>query len=78
MTAELTTLARRLGVDEGRLAALAAHTAEENGLLEHAVERAMEDEDRAFDRALTEALGFVPRLLRGPAQKLLFPGGGRG
>ena len=78
MTAELDSLARRLGVDPRRLAPLRAAGAADIRRVDAAVERAMEDEDRAFDAALTDALRFVPRLLRGTAQKLLFPGGRRG
>jgi hypothetical protein len=76
--AELDMLAQRLGVDPRRLAPLRASGQDEIARLRGAVERAMEDEDRAFDAALEEALRFVPRLLRGTAQRLLFPGGRRG
>jgi hypothetical protein len=78
MTAELDALAQRLGVDRQRLTPLRASAPDDIAALDAAVARAMEQEDRAFDAALEEALRFVPRLLRGPAQKLLFPGGRRG
>ncbi|UDY22342.1 hypothetical protein [Nocardioides sp. Kera G14] len=78
MGVEHARLAKRLGVPETRLAALQDHRAEDLARLDAVIDRAMESEDRAFDGALDEALRFVPRLVRGPAQKLLFPGGRRG
>lgn len=78
MTAELTRLAGRLGVDEQRLAAFASYDGADLARLDAAVERAMTAEDHAFEEALEKALGFVPRLLRGTAQKLLHQGGHRG
>ncbi|MFT4264221.1 MAG: hypothetical protein QM572_12615 [Nocardioides sp.] len=78
MSTQLAPLAQRLGVPEARLSALRDHASGDLARLEEIVARAMESEDAAFDSALDEALRFVPRLVRGPAQKLLFPGGRRG
>lgn len=76
--AALTALADRLGVPGQRLAPLAGFSDQQVGTLDRAVETAMAAEDRAFDAALKDALSYVPWLLRGPAAKLLFPGGRRG
>ncbi len=78
MTQAVSALADRLGVPESRLTALAEYDASQIATLEQAVATAMREEDAAFDAALDEALRFVPRLLRGAARGLLFPGGGRG
>ncbi|MFT4286417.1 hypothetical protein [Nocardioides sp.] len=78
MSGELASLANRIGVTEQQLSPFRAYAPDELGRLDTAVARAMTDEDVAFDKALDEALRFVPKLLRGTAQKLLFPGGRRG
>lgn len=78
MTADVSRLADRLGLEPGRLAAFETYDQSQIDELEAIVARAMEAEDQAFDEALDDALRFVPKLLRGPAQKLLFPGGRRG
>lgn len=78
MGADVSRLAGRLGVQPTRLAPFETYDAAQLDHLETAVGRAMDAEDKAFDAALEEALRFVPRLLRGTAQKLLFPGGRRG
>lgn len=77
MTDELTTLARRLGVDPARLSALTSYDGAEVARLDAAVAHAVAVEDQAFEEALEKALGLVPRMLRGTAQKL-FQGGQRG
>ncbi len=78
MSGELTSLAKRIGVAELQLNPFRAYPGEELGRLDAAVAQAMDEEDVAFDKAMDESRRFVPRLLRGPAQKLLFPGGRRG
>jgi hypothetical protein len=78
MTDELTTLAQRLGVEPGRLTALASYDGSEIGRLDAAVERAMAKDDHTFREALEHALTLVPRMLRGTAQKLLDHGGHHG
>ena len=76
--AALSPLAERLGVEPGRLAPLAGYGEDQIARLDALVARAMQQEDEAFDASLEEALRFVPKLLRGRAAKLLFPGGDRG
>ncbi|HEY0887983.1 MAG TPA: hypothetical protein VGE38_00050 [Nocardioides sp.] len=78
MGADVSRLARRLGVQPRGLAPFERYDDAQLQQLDTIVGRAMEAEDKAFDAALEEALRFVPRLLRGTAQKLLFPGGRRG
>lgn len=78
MTQAVSSLADQLGVPASRLALLEEYDDAQVATLEQAITTAMRDEDTAFDAALDEALRFVPRLLRGPARGLLFPGGGRG
>ena len=78
MTAELDRLAQRLRVTPAAIEMLAGAAREDVETLDTLVAHAMEDEDKAFDAALEDALRFIPRLLRGTAQKLLFPGGRRG
>ncbi len=46
--------------------------------LDELVRGAMDAEDRAFAGSLEEALGLLPRLVRGTARRMLFPGGARG
>lgn len=67
----IASLARRLGVDEDRLTALTAYDGADLARLDAAVARAMSDEDQAFAAAIEKALGLVPRMLRGTAEKLL-------
>lgn len=71
MTAELETLATRLGVEPARLAALERYDGTQVARLDAAVAGAMARDDHAFEDALGRALGFVPRLLRGTAQRFL-------
>ncbi len=78
MSAELDRLAQRLRVTPAALDMLEDAGSKEVQSLDAIVAHAMDDEDKAFDKALEDALRFIPRLLRGTAQKLLFPGGRRG
>ena len=75
---DVNRLAGQLGVPTARLAMLERYDDAAIARLEQALAGATVAEDRAFDKALDEALRFIPRLLRGTAQKLLFPGGRRG
>jgi len=77
-TGGLGRVAATLGVPEETLAPLAAYDEVELQRLDELVRAALSAEDRAFEAGLEEALRFVPRLLRGAAKGLLFPGGGRG
>lgn len=77
-TTDLDRLAKRLRVTPAALAMLEESDAADVERLDTIVATAMTNEDKAFEQALEEALRFIPRLLRGPAQKLLFPGGKRG
>lgn len=74
----LGRVAATLGVPEERLAPLTSYDDKELCHLDDLIVGALRAEDRAFEDGLEEALRFVPRLLRGPAKALLFPGGGRG
>jgi hypothetical protein len=78
MSVELDRLAKRLRVTPAAIDLLEGADREDVETLDTLVAHAMDDEDKAFDAALEDALRFIPRLLRGPAQKLLFPGGRRG
>lgn len=78
MTTELDRLAQRLRVTPAALDMLEDAAREDVETLDAAVAHAMAEEDQAFDKALEDALRFVPRILRGAAAKLLFPGGRRG
>lgn len=78
MTAELDRLAQRLRVTPAAIDMLEDSSREDVEKLDTLLAHAMDDEDKAFDAALEDALRFIPRLVRGPAQKLLFPGGRRG
>lgn len=71
-------LADRLGVPRQRLAPFEGYDEELLAHLTAELDASMQREDESFDAALDEALRFVPKLLRGRAAKLLFPGGGRG
>ena len=78
MTAELDRLAQRLRVTPAAIDMLEDASRADVEKLDTLLAHAMDDEDKAFDAALEDALRFIPRLVRGPAQKLLFPGGRRG
>ncbi|MEX0427050.1 hypothetical protein AB3X52_05405 [Nocardioides sp. DS6] len=78
MTEEIGRLAATIGVPETRLAQLTACDGEELRRLDELIDGALRAEDEAFDAGLEAALRFVPRLVRGPAKALLFPGGARG
>lgn len=78
MTAELDRLAQRLRVTPAALDMLEDAAREDLETLDTVVAQAMDEEDKAFEKGLEDALRFVPRILRGAAQKLLFPGGRRG
>jgi len=78
MSERLGRIAATLGVSEERLAPLSTYDDEQLRRFGELIDEALGAEDRAFDAGLEEALRFVPRLLRGAAKGLLFPGGGRG
>lgn len=77
MGTELDSLAATLGVSPSRLAPFASYEGRQLAALDALITATMTAEDKAFDAALEEALGFVPRLLRPTAKRMLF-GGGRG
>ncbi|WP_435769215.1 hypothetical protein [Nocardioides sp. SYSU DS0651] len=71
----LAALADLLGVREAELEpVLGPYDAAQVAVLEAAVSEALAGEDAAFDRATQDAVRHVPRLLRGPARKLLLGG----
>jgi len=74
----LRDLATTLRVPQEELADLAGYDAAELTRLDELVRGAMEAEDQAFAGALEQSLGFLPRLARGAARRVLFPGGARG
>lgn len=76
--AALERLATTLGVDPARLTPFAGYSEEQIDTLVAGLERAMEQEDAAFDQGLEEALRHVPALLRPTARKLVLGGGRRG
>jgi len=78
MSEGLTRIAATLGISEERLAPLSAYDEEQLRHFDDLIKEALTAEDKAFDAGLEEALRFVPRLLRGAAKGLLFPGGDRG
>ena len=74
-TDNLAELESRLGLREGALAAFGACSPADLARLTTAVEDALRRESEALETGTQEALGFIPRPLRGMATKLLFPGG---
>lgn len=76
MTTALEKLAERLRVPVEEVPALTAYDDEQAAAYLATVERAMAREEHALTDAIEESLGYVPRLLRPAAKKLL--GGGRG
>lgn len=73
----LGRLAATLGVPTERLAPLATYADEHLARLDELLNQAMTNEVKAFDKALEDAVGIVPRPLRGAAKRML-GGGGRG
>lgn len=71
MSSALQTLAQHLGVPPTQVPALAAYDEDHVAAYDALLTRAMETEDAAFETALEEALGFVPRLLRPVAKRVL-------
>ncbi len=69
-------LAAALGLDEAACAFLGDASVTDRRSLADAIERAGKDRDRELRTAVDQALGFVPRPLRGRVLKML--GGGRG
>ena len=75
----IAELGAQLSVPEDRLAVLQCFTDAQVGALSDAVAQAARTQRRDIDDALERAVGFVPKLLRGRARKLLLPpGGGHG
>lgn len=77
MSDSLGRLAATLGVPSDRLTPLTSYDDKQLSHLDKLLTDAMAAEEKAFDSALEEALGFVPRPLRGTAKRIL-GGGGRG
>jgi len=70
----LPELATRLGAEPEQLACLSVFPDEKLQILDDAVSSAMREQDASLQDALTIALRFVPRPLRGVAKNLLFGG----
>jgi len=73
----LATLAATLDVPTSELAMLETYDDAQLHHLDALVSRSMAAEEQAFDESLEHALTFVPRLLRGAARSMVFPGGGK-
>ena len=67
-----------LGVAPERLAALRRFSEDEQRIVAAAVTRARQTQATDLDAALRRALRFIPRVLRGRVNRLLFPDGDRG
>jgi hypothetical protein len=71
-------LSTELDVPPAGLVALERFSDEQVAVISAAVQRALDSQRRALDESLEKAIGFVPRLLRGRARKLLLPGADHG
>ena len=71
-------VAARLRLAEDDLAILRSCTPDEQARFAGLVDRAVRTQRAEIDTSLEQSLNFVPKLLRGRARTLLFPGGGRG
>jgi hypothetical protein len=71
-------LSAQLGVPLAGLAALERFSDDQVAVISAAVQVALETHRRELDESLEKAIGFVPRLLRGRARKLLLPGADHG
>lgn len=67
-------LAAVLGVNSSQLAVLDRHGEREVVALTSGIRQALDRDDREVEAGMTQALRFVPGLLRGTAKKLLFGG----
>lgn len=74
--AEVEEIAERVGLGIDDVSFLAAASAADRKALVDAIDRAGRARDAELRDAVDNALGFVPRPLRGRVMKLL--GGGRG
>lgn len=73
-TTALDDLAVRLGTEPGQLASLAGLPDHRIRVLDDTIASAMREQDASLQDALTIALRFVPRPLRGVAKNILFGG----
>lgn len=71
-------VAARLRLAADDLAILRDCTPADQTRFAELVEHAVRSQSAEIDSSLEKSLTFVPRLLRGRARSLLFPGGGRG
>jgi hypothetical protein len=74
----LGDIADLVGLDESEVAFLDAATPAQRAALVSAIESAGRSRDAALRDAVDDALGFVPRPLRGRVVKMLGGGGRRG
>lgn len=77
MSDALDRLATTLGVPSERLAPLSTYDDVQLSRLDELLADAMTAEDRAFGKAVDDALRIIPRPLRGAAKRML-GGGDRG
>lgn len=73
-TTALDELATRLGTAPAQLACLANLPDDRIRILDDTIASAMREQDASLQDALTIALRFVPRPLRGVAKNILFGG----